>query len=286
MKRTASWFLREVRKAIKADPSKPVRFDVAESEMQAVNAAYRKLIFDGGKLIPWMMGKTEPPPPPPRHIRENEPLQRKAVSPNPSCFLRVAFLGPNVYTPAKIIRGTPAKRYKGPQEAMEAWSARLDELRTEYIPDFHVEGRYKVTVRPGDDRMDYEVWRGEDWLARRYCTLYSAEIVRLLESGDGNKYAVELMRPAYDAHRKWTSQRAAGSIAGGEARAKATVPEIVQAFRDYKRDFPRDNYQMAEGGVADQLGYKSPRSIGKRIRKNFGRGAAKWYAGLRPADAR
>ncbi len=282
--RSTAWFIREIQKQYASDPGKPIRFDVAEIEMPAVNAAYRKLVFDGGELVPWMMGKTESPPPPPRHIREGEQPKAGAAYRKPSYFARVAFIGPNVFSPVKIIRGTPARRYKGPQEAMEAWGARLDKLRGEYAPEHHVEGRPVLTKRPRDDRMDFEVWRGEDWLARRYATLYPAEIARLLEAGEGARYAVKMMEPEAAEGRRWKRDREAGAKAGGKARAIATLPEIIQAFKEYKRDFPEDNYQIAEGGVADQLGYGSPRCIGKRIRRCTGRPAAQWYAGLRPAD--
>jgi len=283
--RSAAWFLREVRKSIKADPSKPVRFDVEENEMAAVNAAYDELVFVGGNLVPWLKGIAEPPPPPPRHIREGEQPKREAASPKTPLRWRVSFIGPNVFTPAKIIRGTPASRYKGPPEAMEAWCMRLDEVRCEYAPEYHVEGRHVMTRRYGDNRMDYEVWRGEDWLARRYATLYPAEIARLLESGKGARYAVKMMEPEAAEGRRWKRYREAGAKAGGKARAIATLPEIIQAFKEYKRDFPKEKtYMIVEGGVADRLGYVSPRSIGKRIHSYSGRPAAQWYAVLRPAD--
>ena len=283
--RSAEWFIRETRKQYAANPGKPIRFEVADREMKAVNAAYCKLVFDRGNMIQWLKGISEPPPPPPRHISEGKLPKRKDVSPKTPLRWRVSFIGPNVFAPAKVIRGTPARRYKGPREAMEAWCARLDKLRGEYSPEHHVEGRSILTKCPGDDRMDYEVWRGEDWLARRYATLYPAEIVRLLESRDGLKFAVTWMEPDAKLGRQWRRARAEGSKNGGKKRALAALPEIVGHFQRYKRDNQGALYQDAEGAIAEALGYseKSPRSLGKLIHRRLGQPAAKWYAALRPA---
>ena len=283
--RSAEWFIRETRKQYAANPGKPIRFEVDDREMKAVNAAYSKLVFNRENMVPWLKGISEPPPPPPRHIRENEPLRENVVSPKTPLRLRVVFIGPNVFTPRQVIRGTPARRYKGPEEAMGAWCARLDKLRGEFAPEHHVEGRNIVTMRPGEDRMDYEVWRGEDWLAKRYATLYPAEIARLLESGEGLKFAVKMMEPDAKLGRQWRRFRAEGSKNGGKKRALATLPEIAGHFRRYKRDNPGALYQDAEGAIAEVLGYseKSPRSLGKLIHRRFGLPAAKWYAALRPA---
>ncbi|HPC49676.1 MAG TPA: hypothetical protein PL016_06050 [Kiritimatiellia bacterium] len=278
--RSAAWFLREVRKSIKADPSKPVRFDVEENEMAAVNAAYDELVFVGGNLVPWLKGIAEPPPPPPRHIREGEQPKREAASPKTPLRWRVSFIGPNVFTPAKIIRGTPASRYKGPQEAMEAWCMRLDEVRCEYAPEYHVEGRHVMTRRYGDNRMDYEVWRGEDWLARRYATLYPAEIARLLESGKGARYAVKMMEPHYRKKITMDRRNRENATAGGKARATCTDEQIEAAFTEYRQHNPRNSYASAESFVARKLGYSNPRKLGERIQRMTGNTPAKWYKTL------
>lgn len=278
--RSAAWFLREVRKSIKADPSKPVRFDVEENEMAAVNAAYDELVFVGGNLVPWLKGIAEPPPPPPRHIREGEQPKREAASPKTPLRWRVSFIGPNVFTPAKIIRGTPASRYKGPQEAMEAWCMRLDEVRCEYAPEYHVEGRHVMTRRYGDNRMDYEVWRGEDWLARRYATLYPAEIARLLESGKGARYAVKMMEPHYRKKITMDRRNRENATAGGKARATCTDEQIEAAFTEYRQRNPRNSYASAESFVARKLGYSNPRKLGERIKRMTRSTPAKWYKTL------
>lgn len=232
--RSAEWFLREIRKSIKADPMRPIRFEVDEIEMKAVHAAYVNLCFSGANLIPWHFGQTEPPPPPPRHIRENERVQRKDRFPNTPLRWRVSFIGPNVFAPAKVIRGTPAKHYKGPREAMEAWCERLDKLRNEFSPEYHVEGRHIMTRRYGDDRMDYEVWRGEDWLSRRYATLYPAEIARLLESGEGLKFAVKMMEP--DAARGRAVVKRNRKNASMDAGGRGYIPyaELMALLKTFK----------------------------------------------------
>ena len=281
--RSAEWFIREIQKQCAAAPGKPIRFDANDREMKAVGAAYRKLIFKGGKMVPWLKVISEPPPPPPRHIREGGPLKRKAATPKTPRIWRVAFIGPNVFAPAKVIRGTRARRYKGPQEAMEAWCTRLDKLRGEYSPEHHVEGRHILTMRPGDDRMDYEIWRGEDWLARRYATLYPAEIARLLESGEGLKFAVKIMEPDAKYGIKAKQARAKGQENAAKARELAPLSDIVHRFRCYKRDNPGALYQDAEDEIGDILGYGNTRKIGQRIRDRFGLTPAKWYAALRPA---
>ena len=279
--RSAAWFLREVRKSIKADPSKPVRFDVAEIEMPAVNAAYRKLVFDGGELVPWMMGKTESPPPPPRHIREGEQPKAGAAYRKPSYFARVAFIGPNVFSPVKIIRGTPARRYKGPQEAMEAWGARLDKLRGEYAPEHHVEGRPVLTKRPRDDRMDFEVWRGEDWLARRYATLYPAEIARLLEAGEGARYAVRMMEPHYKRRMQIKRQNKVNASKDTGGRGYIRYDELLGLLKKHKA--AGLDYSEAEKAIARE---KLPRNyshykIRDRIeRREKVKRAADFYATL------
>lgn len=266
--RSAEWFIREIRKQYAVNPGKPIRFDVDDRERKAVNAAYRQLVFEREKMVPWLKGISEPPPPPPRHIRENEPLREKAVSPKTPLRWRVAFIGPNVFTPRQVIRGTPARRYKGPEEAMEAWCARLDKLRVEYSPEHHVEGRHILTMRPGDDRMDYEVWPGGDWLAKRYATLHPAEIARLLESGEGMKFAVKMMEPDAKLGRQWKQARAKGARSGGEATAQHTNAEILTALKEYKARNPqKHSYSVAESRVGDALGYRNPRKIGPRIKK-------------------
>ena len=232
--RSAEWFIREIRKQYAVNPGKPIRFDVDDRERKAVNAAYRQLVFDRGNMIQWLKGISEPPPPPPRHISEGKLPKRKDVSPKTPLRWRVSFIGPNVFAPAKVIRGTPAKHYKGPREAMEAWCERLDKLRNEFSPEYHIEGRHIMTRRYGDDRMDYEVWRGEDWLSRRYATLYPAEIARLLESGEGLKFAVKMMEP--DAARGRAVVKRNRKNASMDAGGRGYIPyaELMALLKTFK----------------------------------------------------
>ena len=232
--RSAEWFIREIRKQYAVNPGKPIRFDVDDRERKAVNAAYRQLVFDRGNMIQWLKGISEPPPPPPRHISEGKLPKRKDVYPKTPLRWRVSFIGPNVFAPAKVIRGTPAKHYKGPREAMEAWCERLDKLRNEFSPEYHIEGRHIMTRRYGDDRMDYEVWRGEDWLSRRYATLYPAEIARLLESGEGLKFAVKMMEP--DAARGRAVVKRNRKNASMDAGGRGYIPyaELMALLKTFK----------------------------------------------------
>ena len=97
MKRTSAWFLREVRKQVKVNPNRPVRFDVDwQGELREVQKAATELrrIDSSGRPGQWSLAFSEHPD------KSNYKLKR------------IAFLGPDAPRPIRIINGPPIRANK------------------------------------------------------------------------------------------------------------------------------------------------------------------------------
>lgn len=315
MKRTSAWFLREVRKQVKVNPNRPVRFDVDwQGELREVQKAATELrrIDSSGRPGQWSLAFSEHPD------KSNYKLKR------------IAFLGPDAPRPIRIINGPPIRankkdelaikaalceperplqktsyaekqrrrkqaleferKYPGLLQAIKnqppdpieialaesaAGQRQQTRLQNEYGPEFYVEMAQPEVMNP--TRWIYKIWRGEDWLTVHYATLFPAEIAALLTTGESARHAVERMAPYAHKGREmiWRNQQVAAS--GGKARSTCKDDQIETAFKEYKRRNPKHSYAAAEMKVADDLGYSLHRKLGERVLRMKGISPAEWY---------
>lgn len=315
MKRTSAWFLRELRKQVKTEPNRPVRFDVDwECELKEVQKAATELrrIDASGRPGQWSLAFSEHPDRSKHKIR------------------RVAFLGPDAPRPIRIINGPPIhankkdalaikaalgepecpphkmsfsekqrrrkqalefeRKYPGLLQAIKnqppdpieialaesaAGQRQQTRLQNEYGPGYYVEMAQPEVMNP--TRWIYKIWRGEDWLTVHYATLFPAEIAALLTTGESARYAVEKMAPYARKGREmiWRNRQVAAS--GGKARSTCKDDQIETALKEYKRRNPKHSYAAAEMATASTLGYTSHRKLGERILRMTGISPAKWY---------
>ena len=354
MKRTSAWFLREVRKQVKVEPNRPVRFDVdwegdELKEVQKAATALRR-IDSSGRPGQWSLVFSEHPdkskhklkriaflgPDKPRPIKyikgptmgpykADEPArpaaEQKPARPRTTrAPLESSYIlergGERITVPAqeiqRIIDSVPPSVCKQEDATIAAAREELERIRKKYAPDHHVEMGHSNGKGVSMYHLYFEVWRGEDWLAVHYATLYPTEIAHLLAIGDGARYAAKMMEPlareaiAAKLHREKISPK------GGEATAirpweDSTAPGtgepvkgIVTLFKECKASFKsrKPLYSEVAAKVAAIVGYKDSdqtktgeefqrkkgesfaKKLGERIQRKTGMPPAKWFKTL------
>lgn len=260
--RQASWFVREVRKRHAAEPGKPIRFDVAlGDELAACSRAHATLIQNpGGKLIPWALSRREHP-------------ANKAL-------VRVAFLGPEMPRPERIVRGPRLGKGATPQSVNADSEKKLTALCKQYGPAYHIRMRAAVGFKRHDNGWDFEVWRGEDWAKVGTAALYPSEIPGALNQSQSRQAAIQYLAPLADKFRDIVRRNRRIARKGGKSTARRTDSEIAQAFTNYKARNPSHSYSTAAANVGAALGYMNTNKLGERIGRMAGTTPAKWFATL------
>jgi hypothetical protein len=162
--RKAAWFISEIRRQIKKDPTRPARFDITRAEFRAVDEAYDELAFGKNKAITrWRYCIT-------RHADPRQHLNG---------LWRAAFFGPSYPRPAPV-KEIPL-RLHGKNQRSQRIEVRknIEALRQKYGPDYYIE--YPLVPKGGNRIRKcfiFRVWRGEDWLAEQTAAFYPVEIAR------------------------------------------------------------------------------------------------------------
>jgi|GEM_PF-5527764 len=260
--RQASWFVREVRKRHAAEPGKPIRFDVAlGDELAACSRAHATLIQNpGGKLIPWALSKREHP-------------ANKAL-------VRVAFLGPEMPRPVRIVRGPRLSKGATPQSVNADSEKKLTALCKQYGPAYHIRMRPAVGMKRQDNGWDFEVWRGEDWAVVGTAALYTSEIPGALNQSQSRQAAIQYLSPLADRFRAIvrSNRQNAGIDKGG--RGYIQYGDLVALLKKHKAEGL--SYSEAEIAIArDELPRNySHYKIRARISRREKMPAVDYYATL------
>ncbi len=261
--RSANWFIRAVRKRVKTDPASAIRFDVTRAEKESCRAAGRTLVYGvPGKLGQW------------RFMLSQHPSHDQAEN----GVSRFAFMGPDAPRPIESIPCPfPKKMRKNPSPQVlsalnDAWmdyAQRFrDELRLERGPEFHVELN-------GANGPVCEVWRGEDWLAVRYMTLYPSEIAAELGRLTGLRFHVQRIEPMADVQSATNIRlrnQAAGAAVIRWARDGISDDAIVEKLSSYAGANPKQKLNTALENMIHrpnkdhELPYASTRSAYRRLK--------------------
>lgn len=161
----ATWFVREVQKQLKKNPTRPVRLNITKAEVSACDT-----VFDNPVL-----GKND-----------EKPMLTGCISEHADPILRAdgrwraAFFGPDCQRPAPVEKVPLRLRGKDRHSRRIEANTKRDALQRKHGPDFHVE----LVPLPWQNAPHgrCEIWRGEDWLAKAHAAFYPAEIARYLSA--------------------------------------------------------------------------------------------------------
>lgn len=243
--RDAAWFVREVRKQLKKNPTRPVRFDITKEEWQAWDNVFKHPSFVKDGEIPMVSGS----------ISEHaDPILRSRG------FWRAAFFAEDFQRRSPIERVNLRLRGKDRRARRVEAHKKAEALQAKWGPEYHVALLFLPLRDAPHGRCI--VWRGEDWLANAHEAFYPAEVAKFLAANIGQTRLLEFRMRELEPDARRGRKVRGGASDGGNARSKNFAEkraECRDALKSYRLKNPNVSLTAARRRVASMhaISYRS-----------------------------